>query len=258
MSDGPKLTSATNTIVPVIAPIAEKPKITGSMFQCNDRQFCTPDCKLTQYWEPSAKSEASEPLLQNAHERCTFICRPDKGGIPSDGGGSHDHNGFGTHEHGEPSYTDEQVAFLEQRGYHCDRHHNQVLGGDRSAGGSTAGPQPIAPAATESEIVWLSIRRQRRPLGEGRDERKLSGAEQPCAGFTRSRGDPWHRPRYPFAVGHPGAMAAHPLTRAEVTELAGRLHGLLDMIAVGEVDRYHRHDVSVAGRGRGPGRRARA
>ena len=30
-------------------------------------------------------------------------------------------------------------------------------------------------------------------------------------------------------------MAARPLTRGEVTELAGRLHGLLDMIAVDEL-----------------------
>lgn len=40
---------------------------------------------------------------------------------------------------------------------------------------------------------------------------------------------------YALAVRHPGAMAARPLTRAEITELAGRLHGLLDMIAVGEM-----------------------
>jgi hypothetical protein len=30
-------------------------------------------------------------------------------------------------------------------------------------------------------------------------------------------------------------MAAHPLTRGEITELAGRLHGLLEMIAVDEL-----------------------
>ena len=53
-----------------------------------------------------------------------------KYGVPSDGQGAHEHSGFGPHGHGEPSYTDEQVAFLEQRGYHCDRHHNQVLDGD--------------------------------------------------------------------------------------------------------------------------------
>jgi hypothetical protein len=48
-------------------------------------------------------------------------------GVPSDGVGPHDHTGFGPHEHGEPSYTDEQVAFLEQRGMHVDRHHSRVL-----------------------------------------------------------------------------------------------------------------------------------
>jgi hypothetical protein len=30
-------------------------------------------------------------------------------------------------------------------------------------------------------------------------------------------------------------MAAHPLTRGEIAELAGRLHGLLEMIAVDEL-----------------------
>jgi hypothetical protein len=48
-------------------------------------------------------------------------------GVLSDGQGSHDHNGFGPHEHGQPSYTDEQVRFLEQRGMHVDRHHSRVL-----------------------------------------------------------------------------------------------------------------------------------
>ena len=38
-----------------------------------------------------------------------------------------------------------------------------------------------------------------------------------------------------LAVRHDGTMAAHPLTRGEITELAGRLHGLLDMIVVDEM-----------------------
>jgi hypothetical protein len=40
---------------------------------------------------------------------------------------------------------------------------------------------------------------------------------------------------YGLAVRHPGAMAPHPLTRGEITELADRLHGLLEMIAVDEM-----------------------
>lgn len=50
-----------------------------------------------------------------------------KTSVPSDGVGPHDHDGIGPHEHGEPSYDDDQVAFLEQKGFHVDRHHAQVL-----------------------------------------------------------------------------------------------------------------------------------
>jgi hypothetical protein len=70
-----------------------------------------------------------------------------KHGIPSDGVGPHDHTGFGPHEHGAPSYTDEQVAFLEQRGYHCDRHHNQVLDGD----GDVVPPGLIGPLLLDAK-----------------------------------------------------------------------------------------------------------
>ena len=34
---------------------------------------------------------------------------------------------------------------------------------------------------------------------------------------------------------HPGAMAAHPLTRGEIAELADRLRGLLEKLAVDEL-----------------------
>ena len=50
-----------------------------------------------------------------------------KTAVPSDGVGDHQHDNFPLHGHGEPSLTDAQVAYLEQRGYHCDRHHNAVL-----------------------------------------------------------------------------------------------------------------------------------
>jgi hypothetical protein len=52
--------------------------------------------------------------------------------VPSDGIGDHDHDNYGPHSHGEPSYTDEQVAHLEQLGMHCDRHHGRVI--DASGG----------------------------------------------------------------------------------------------------------------------------
>jgi hypothetical protein len=70
-----------------------------------------------------------------------------KGGVPSDGVGPHDHTGFAPHEHGEPSYTDEQVAFLEQRGYHCDRHHGQVLDAD----GDVVPPGLIGPMLLDAK-----------------------------------------------------------------------------------------------------------
>jgi hypothetical protein len=50
-----------------------------------------------------------------------------KTAVPSDGQGEHQHDHFPRHDHGEPSLTDAQVAYLEQRGYHVDRHHNVVL-----------------------------------------------------------------------------------------------------------------------------------
>lgn len=50
-------------------------------------------------------------------------------------------SGFAPHEHGESSYADEQVAFLEQRDSHCDRHHGVVLDAD----GSEVPPGIIGP-----------------------------------------------------------------------------------------------------------------
>lgn len=50
-----------------------------------------------------------------------------KTAVPSDGDGDHQHDNFPRHGHGEPSLTDAQVAYLQQRGYHVDRHHNVVL-----------------------------------------------------------------------------------------------------------------------------------
>ena len=48
----------------------------------------------------------------------------------SDGVGPHEHDGSGLHEHGEPSFTDAEIKVLEARGWHIDRHHNQVFGSD--------------------------------------------------------------------------------------------------------------------------------
>jgi hypothetical protein len=43
--------------------------------------------------------------------------------LSSDGIEPHSHGGFGPHQHGKPKFTDEEVAVLEGRGYHVDRHH---------------------------------------------------------------------------------------------------------------------------------------
>ncbi len=64
-----------------------------------------------------------------------------KGGVPSNGVGPHSHGEMPKHSHGEPTFTDAQVAFLEQRGYHCDRHHGVVLDAD----GSEVPPGIIGP-----------------------------------------------------------------------------------------------------------------
>ena len=39
---------------------------------------------------------------------------------------THEHGDFGPHQHGEPSFTDAEVAYLEGHGYHVDRDHGQV------------------------------------------------------------------------------------------------------------------------------------
>jgi hypothetical protein len=46
--------------------------------------------------------------------------------------GSHSHGDYGEHDHGPPSYTDEQVAFLESKGYHVDRAEGAVYSSDGS------------------------------------------------------------------------------------------------------------------------------
>jgi hypothetical protein len=45
-----------------------------------------------------------------------------------DGVGPHEHGAFGPHEHGPPSYTDAEVAFLQERGCHIDCSHGLVYG----------------------------------------------------------------------------------------------------------------------------------
>ncbi len=47
-------------------------------------------------------------------------------GIPHTGDGTHEHGDFGPHQHGEPSFADAEVAYLEGHGYHVDRDHGQV------------------------------------------------------------------------------------------------------------------------------------
>ena len=46
--------------------------------------------------------------------------------LSSDGLGPHEHGKFGLHSHGEPSFDDDFVAYLEQKGMHVDRHHGVV------------------------------------------------------------------------------------------------------------------------------------
>jgi hypothetical protein len=46
--------------------------------------------------------------------------------LSSDGIGQHSHGQFGMHEHGEPTFSDAEVAMLEARGLHVDNHHGRV------------------------------------------------------------------------------------------------------------------------------------
>ena len=71
-------------------------------------------------------------------------------------------------------------------------------------------------------------------LGEDQHPASLGLEPLEHAAMVCASGRP-RLPPCPFAVRHPGAMAAHPLTRCEISELADRLHGLLDMIAVDEM-----------------------
>jgi hypothetical protein len=47
--------------------------------------------------------------------------------VLSDGIGLHEHGGWAAHAHGDPSFTDEEVSFLESKGFHVDRHHGVVF-----------------------------------------------------------------------------------------------------------------------------------
>lgn len=57
----------------------------------------------------------------------------------SDGDGPHQHPPFPLHEHGEPKFTDEEVAYLEGHGLHVDRHHGTVF----SYNGSLVSPSVL-------------------------------------------------------------------------------------------------------------------
>jgi hypothetical protein len=46
----------------------------------------------------------------------------------SDGLGLHEHDGWPAHPHGAPSFSDEEVAYLAERGCHIDRFHGEVFG----------------------------------------------------------------------------------------------------------------------------------
>ncbi len=43
-----------------------------------------------------------------------------------DGEGTHSHGFFGEYQHGEPKYTDAEVAYMESKGNHVDRYHGLV------------------------------------------------------------------------------------------------------------------------------------
>ncbi len=47
-------------------------------------------------------------------------------GSVMDGVGSHQHGNWGEHTHGDPSFTDAEVAFMESKGNHVDRYHGLV------------------------------------------------------------------------------------------------------------------------------------
>ena len=104
------------------------PTKTGSVVPSNDR-ISVSRREQTPY---NGNHQRNRRILTSPFLNMRINARPSpadlaKIGVPSDGVGPHDHTGFGPHEHGEPSYTDEQVAFLEQRGMHVDRHHSRVL-----------------------------------------------------------------------------------------------------------------------------------
>jgi hypothetical protein len=45
-----------------------------------------------------------------------------------DGIGEHQHGDFRPHDRGEPKFTDEEVVYLLNLGWHPDRHHGRVYG----------------------------------------------------------------------------------------------------------------------------------
>jgi hypothetical protein len=49
-----------------------------------------------------------------------------KAAAAGDGIGTHSHGNWGEHQHGPPSFTDAEVAYMESKGNHVDRYHGLV------------------------------------------------------------------------------------------------------------------------------------
>jgi hypothetical protein len=68
----------------------------------------------------------------------------------SDGTGPRAHGDFGLHEHGEPTFSDAEMAMLEAKGLDVDHHHGRVY--------SAQGPWG------HRRLTWVAKHRER-PLG---------------------------------------------------------------------------------------------
>lgn len=92
----------------------------------------------------------------------------------TDGVGSHSHGQFGPHSHGEPSFTDDEVAYMESKGNHVDRFHGLVYGPN----GGLWTPLHVAAMLREAHRE-AKVKPETSEPGEGTVAKSVSGVREP-------------------------------------------------------------------------------
>jgi hypothetical protein len=93
-----------------------------------------------------------------------------KAAAAGDGVGTHRHGPFAEHQHGDPKFTDAEVAFMESKGNHVDRYHGLVY----SATGGLWTPLHVAAMLREARRQG-ALRPQSSEPGNSAVEKGVSG-----------------------------------------------------------------------------------